>query len=606
MARKKKFAPNDNNLAIAYYRFSSHSQNDASIDQQRELAHEWADAHGFKIVQEYEDAAISGTTDARPGFQQMLSEVAKIRPHTLIMWKTDRLGRDKYVLAMAKKKIRDAGCEIHLLAEHIPTEGPEGVLIEGLMEAMAEYYSRQLSQNIQRGMDYNAQHALYNGHKLFGYDVDRSTKKYIPDPNTAPFVQWAFREYASGKPLKTIAEEMNAQGLRTPRNAEFSVNMLNKMLKNRAYIGEYHHGDIVVAGGMPVLVDEATFDRAQRRFAENKRKGSQRAHGMGDAEAPRYWLTGKLYCGECGSTMQGVSGTSKTGRTYYYYYCSAQRRKECHLHKARKRDLEDMVLFALHNIVDDEENVTALALDAAEYYERSHDDTAYLEALEAKRREVEKSLANLVKVIERGVVSDTVTQRLAQLEEQKSALNDAIGTENVRVSLCEDRHSIQAYFDKFLHADVNDPEIRDQVFEYFVDKVYLYDDKLVVSMWFSEDDKQEITWRDWFSLDEYWTDESPFVKGGGVEFDCFPLGSTKTRTCFSAGPFSMKFISAQRAKYLRPEIFAPQMRKAPDASLSAPNALFSARRCIFRAGHTNTLQYPALYGSANAPRIKTN
>ena len=213
MARKKKFAPNDNNLAIAYYRFSSHSQNEASIDQQRELAREWADAHGFKIVQEYEDAAISGTTDARPGFQQMLSEVAKIRPHTLIMWKTDRLGRDKYVLAMAKKKIRDAGCEIHLLAEHIPTEGPEGVLIEGLMEAMAEYYSRQLSQNIQRGMDYNAQHALYNGHKLFGYDVDRSTKKYIPDPNTAPFVQWAFREYASGKPLKTIAEEMNAQGV---------------------------------------------------------------------------------------------------------------------------------------------------------------------------------------------------------------------------------------------------------------------------------------------------------------------------------------------------------------------------------------------------------
>lgn len=267
MARKKRFAPNDNNLAIAYYRFSSHSQNDASIDQQRELAHEWADAHGFKIVQEYEDAAISGTTDARPGFQQMLSEVAKIRPHTLIMWKTDRLGRDKYVLAMAKKKIRDAGCEIHLLAENIPTEGPEGALIEGLMEAMAEYYSRQLSQNIQRGMDYNAQHALYNGHKLFGYDVDRSTKKYIPDPNTAPFVQWAFREYASGKPLKTIAEEMNAQGLRTPRNAKFSVNMLNKMLKNRAYIGEYHHGDIVVEGGMPVLVDKATFDHAQRRFA---------------------------------------------------------------------------------------------------------------------------------------------------------------------------------------------------------------------------------------------------------------------------------------------------------------------------------------------------
>lgn len=155
---------------------------------------------------------------------------------------------------------------------------------------------------------------------------------------------------------------------------------------------------------------------------------------------------------------------------------------------------------------------------------------------------MEKSLANLVKVIEKGVVSDTVTERLTQLEEQKSALNDAIETENVRVSLCEDKHSIQAYFDKFLHADVNDPEIRDQVFEYFVDKVYLYDDKLVVSMWLSEDDKQEITWRDWFSLDEYWTDESPFVKGGSVEFDCFPLGSTKEAQIRTAGVFRQRNV----------------------------------------------------------------
>ena len=160
----------------------------------------------------------------------------------------------------------------------------------------------------------------------------------------------------------------------------------------------------------------------------------------------------------------------------------------------------------------------------------------------SKRKEVEKSLVNLVKVIAKGVVSDTVTERLTQLEEQKSALNDAIGTENVRVSLCEDRHSIQAYFDKFLHADVNDPEIREQVFEYFVDKVYLYDDKLVVSIWFSEDGKQEITWRDWFSLDEYWTDESPFVKGGGVEFDRFPLSSTKAAQIRTAGVFHQRNV----------------------------------------------------------------
>ena len=528
MARNKKFEPNDNNLAIAYYRFSSHSQNEASIDQQKELAHQWADTHGFKIVREYEDAAISGTTDARPGFQQMLSEVEKIRPNTLIMWKTDRLGRDKYVLAMAKKKIRDAGCEIHLLAEHIPTDGPEGVLIEGLMEAMAEYYSRQLSQNIQRGMGYNAQHALYNGHKLFGYGVDKATKKYIIDPDTAPFVQRMFAQYAEGKPMTEIADELNAQGLRTTRGGKFGVKTLNKMLQNRAYIGEYRYGDILIEGGMPALIDEATFEKVQKQFAENKRKGSQRARGMDENGAPRYWLTGKLYCGECGSTMQGVSGTSKTGRKYYYYYCSGQRKGECHLKKAHKKDLEDMVLFALNNVVDDEANVASLAVDTAAYYKQNFRDTAYLEGLEAKRKEVEKSLANLVKVIEKGVISDTVTDRLAQLEEQRNSLNEAIETENIRVSLYEDEHSIQTHFNKFLHADISDPEVRDQVFEYFVDKVYLYNDKLVVSMWFSENKNQEITWRDWFSLDEYWTDKSPFVKGEAVKFDCFPFGSTTT------------------------------------------------------------------------------
>ncbi|WP_256755954.1 macro domain-containing protein [Bifidobacterium longum] len=520
MTRKKKFAPNDNNLAIAYYRFSSHSQNEASIDQQRELAHAWADAHGFKIVKEYEDAAISGTTEDRPGFQQMLSEVAKIRPRVLIMWKTDRLGRDKYVLAMAKRTIRDAGCEIRLLAENIPTDGPEGVLIEGLMDAMAEYYSRQLSQNIQRGMDYNAQHALYNGHKLFGYGVDKSTKRYVVDPDTAPFVQRMFAEYAAGKAMQEICDEMNAQGLRTTRGAKFGVKTMNKMLQNRAYIGEYRHGDIVVEGGMPALVDEETFDKVQRKFAENKRKGSQRARGMDENDAPRYWLTGKVYCGKCGNTLQGVSGTSGTGRTYYYYYCSAQRRKQCTLKKVRKEKLEDAVTMILRSILHDSENLMSLAVDAAAYYEKNYRDTGYLDGLEAKRREVEKSLANLVKVIESGLISETVTERLVQLEEQKRALNEAIEAENIRAALCEDEHTIKAYFEKFLHADFDNPETRDQVLEYFVDKIYLTDDGLVVTSWYSED-RTEVTW-DML----YGEDGNPFVKGEAVKFDCFPFGST--------------------------------------------------------------------------------
>ncbi len=615
MARSKKFERNDNNLAIAYYRFSSHAQNEASIDQQRELAHAWAEANGFKIVREYEDAAISGTLEERPGFQQMLSEVGKIKPNTLVahawaeangfkivreyedaaisgtleerpgfqqmlsevgkikpntlvLWKTDRLGRDRYVLSMAKHAIRKAGCGIHLLAEAIPTETPEGVLMEGMMESFAEYYSLQLSMNVRRGMMYNAQNALYNGNKLFGYDVDKATKKYVVDEATAPFVQRMFSEYAEGVPMQDIAEELNGSGVRTVRGHEFTVKALNKMLKNRAYIGEYHHSGVVVEGGMPALVDEETFERVQARMTLNKRHGSQRARGKGEDGAPRYWLTGKLYCGECGARMQGMYGTGKMGKRYYYYNCSDQRRKLCAKKKIRKEAVEGLVEILLREVLADTENLASLAVDAAAYYRKNYLDTHYLEGLEAKRKEAERSIANLLKVIEggvlsdavmgrlakleeqksalseaieaenvkaalledehsirvyfeSGVLSDAVMGRLAKLEEQKSALSEAIEAENVKAALLEDEHSIRVYFEKFMNADFGNPETRNMVMEYFVDKLYLYDDKLVATFFYSED-KTELAWDEQGRLSI-----SPFVDGEAAKFGRFPFGSTR-------------------------------------------------------------------------------
>ena len=105
--------------------------------------------------------------------------------------------------------------------------------------------------------------------------------------------------------------------------------------------------------------------------------------------------------------MQGVSGTSKTGRTYYYYYCSAQRKKLCAKKKVKKDWIEDLVTDVLRYIIDDSENLMSLAVDAAVYYKEHYKETGYLEGLEAKRKEVEKGIANLMKAIEGGALSDT-------------------------------------------------------------------------------------------------------------------------------------------------------------------------------------------------------
>lgn len=509
---KKKEIQNNNNMAIAYYRFSSHSQNEASIDQQREAAHKYAAQKGLNIVKEYEDRGISGTTEDRPGFQLMLSEVGRMRPAALIMWKTDRLGRNRYTLAMAKKAIRDAGCQIHLVAEAVPEDSPEGTLMEGLLESMAEFYSKQLRQNINRGMRYNAENGLYNGHKLLGYGVDKD-KHYIVDPATAPVVQRIFADYAAGKRIKDIIDELNSQGIRTIRGTQFTVNSLRRILQNRTYTGVYKFSDIVMEDAIPALVSKELFDKVQARFAENKRKGSQTAHGVDEDGAPRYWLTGHLYCGHCGVSMQGVSGTSGTkAKKHYYYYCSGQRHRKCNKKPIKKTLVEWLVVQLLEEVLNNSENLASLAADAAAYHEKYYKDTGYIDGLVKEQKDTQKALDNLVKAIEQGIFSESTQQRLTELEARKKALAETIEAEMLKARMTEDEHSIKAYFQKYAHANLEDTEVREQLLDYFIDKIYVYDDHLEITGWYSKD-KRRIEWEEFAD--------------GEIQFNVFALSSTK-------------------------------------------------------------------------------
>ncbi len=222
---KLKFVQNDNSFAIAYYRYSSHSQNDASIEQQQEQAHIYAETHGYKIIKEYADRAITGTTAERPQYQLMLSEIGNIKPAVLILWKTDRLGRDRTEIILAKKRIREAGCQLCYVAEAIPENSCESSFVEAIIEAQAQWYSEQLSRNISRGMLYSAKQGLYCGVRMLGYSHD-SNKKYIIDERTAPVVRRIFKDYANGKPIAVISDELNAQGITTVYGKPFTINSL--------------------------------------------------------------------------------------------------------------------------------------------------------------------------------------------------------------------------------------------------------------------------------------------------------------------------------------------------------------------------------------------
>ena len=521
---RKKHQANDNNLAICYYRFSSHSQNEASIEQQRDAAHKWATAKGFTIIKEYEDRAISGTTSDRPGYQQMLFEVSKIRPAVLVLWKADRLGRDRFEVALARKTLSDAGCRVCYVAEAVPDDdSPEAALMESMLDGMADYYSRQLARNIRRGVEYNAKHALSNGHKLLGYSIGED-KRYVIDDKTAPVIRRIFSEYVAGKRLGAIADELNAEGLRTVRGGPFNVHGLRRILKNKRYTGVYTYGDVEVEGGMPAIVDKNTFEAAQKRFAQNKRDGARVAREVDQSGADRYWLTGKLFCGECGHSMQGTYGTSKGGRRYDYYGCGNHlKARGCRKKNVSKGRIESAVTAILSKLLDDNELLASFAADAAAYYQETYGDDSYVRGLEADLKDVEKSIANIIKAVEAGMFSETLISRLSELERQKSALTDAIETERAKAALMADERGIARTFERYAHANLDDPEVRDDVLEYFIDKVYVYDDRLLIT-----GDFTDYVGDDRYRREHYWTFddyEADFASSG--VFDLGEFSSTK-------------------------------------------------------------------------------
>lgn len=485
-SKKTKFKQNDNNFAIAYYRYSSRAQNEESIDQQREMALKYAQEHGLEIIKEYSDEAESGwLNENRPGFNLMLKEIPHIKPSTLIIWKTDRMARDRLAAMKARSLIRNSGCAIRCVAENIPDDGNVAVIMESIFDALAEQYSLNLSENVTRGLYYNAERGLYNGVPMLGYKKGKD-KHYEIDGNTASLVIQCFNDYAAGKSMALIADEFNKKGFKTIRKKPFKVNSIRSILKNRSYLGEYRFGDVFIPDAIPQLINPELFERVQKSFNQHKRKHLAR-NDKGEPETPRFWLTGKLFCGKCGEPLLGISGTSKNTKIHYYYICRNKRRHCCTLKAIRKEVIELAVIKIMDDILLDTAKLTSLAVDVNAYYQEHQLDDTMLKALEKSKSEVEKSLNNVLKAIEQGIITETTRSRLLELELQKKELDESISKEKEKLSRAKEAFNIQHFYDYFGNSDYSDDSKRDIIMDYFFKKIYVFEDKVIVTCAFSDE-----------------------------------------------------------------------------------------------------------------------
>lgn len=456
-----------------YARYSSHAQRDVSIEQQVAECEDYAKRNNLQIVKIYSDRHLTGTSDLRPNFQQMIQDAAHAKWKHVIVWKMDRFARNRYDSAIYKYKLKKHGIRVLSAKEAIP-ETPEGILLESLLEGTAEYYSANLSQNIKRGLHYNALECMVNGSNIpYGYKRGADGRLAI-DEAQAEVVREIFRKIVDGETYNSIVNDLNGRGIRTRRGTLWNKNSFRPMLKNETYIGVYHFGDVRIEGGVPAIIDKPLFLAAQQR-TETKKNVRGRLGGNDE-----YMLTGKLFCGECGSPMVGISGTGRHGGKYHYYSCNGRRSGNgCTKGNVGRDWLEDQVVDAALDIVLRDDVIEWIADQIIAYQEREA-NSARLQSLKDELEAKQIAITNVMNAIEAGIITATTKRRLQELEADAARLEDAIALEEASCVKI-DRDLIIFWLESFRDGDRSSVSFRRKIIDTFVGAVWVYDDRIKIA-----------------------------------------------------------------------------------------------------------------------------
>ena len=497
--------------AVIYARYSSDNQREESIEGQIRECTAYAEKNGITIVKHYIDRAISAKTDNRPQFQQMIKDSDKKLFDIVLVWKLDRFARNRYDSARYKTQLKKNGVKL-MSATEIISEGPEGIILESVLEGYAEYYSADLAEKVVRGQTENILKGRCNGGRgTFGYTLD-SERKFHIDPLTSPFVLESFKKYNEGSTMKEIRDWLNENGIKNPMGGAFTYNSVEHMLKNRRYIGELKFRDVVVPDAIPPIVPLELFEDVQEKIAKNKKAPARRK-----AEDD-YLLTTKLFCGCCGALMFGESGTSRTGEVHRYYKCAtAKKKKGCKKKTVRKQWLEDLVVNQTMQLVRDDAAMESIIAKVMELQDRENTN---LPLYEKQLRDAESGIQNMLNAIQAGILTSSTKERLEQLEETKRELEARIAEEKLAKPKIKEEF-IRFWLMRFRKLDMSLKDQRQALVDTFINSIYLYDDKVLITFNYKEG-TQTITFEE---------AAQAASKENGSDLDCFtaPENAVKSK-----------------------------------------------------------------------------
>lgn len=410
--------------AVIYARYSSAGQREESIEDQVRVCRQAAERDGAAVARVYHDDATTGrTAEGRDGFLRMVADARRGLFDVVYVYKLDRFARNRYDAAVYKAKLRRCGVELRSATEAVG-DGPESILLESMLEGLAEYYSVALAENVKRGQLGNAMKCKHNGVRTYGYDLGDDGYYHVNEEEAA-VVRRMFRMYADGASMPEIAAAMPEA--RTKMGKPLSVGFISKSLRLEKYRGVYSYGQTRVEGGMPAIVDGELFEGVQVMLAARARR---RRSTM------EYLLSGKLFDAE-GHRYQSSSGHGKSGRKYTYYRCPATG------HQVPQHVLEDAVAKAAADVIaaDDDAVEAIVAMVMAAQAEEMADSIA---AADATRKRLEQNAREQSRVVDLAAKTgavDAVAAKLGQLADEREELEASLAEMELSCAMVDEERA---------------------------------------------------------------------------------------------------------------------------------------------------------------------
>ena len=453
--------------AVIYARYSHDSQREESITAQLRAAQEYCRKKDYVVTNEYVDEAYSAKTDNRPAFQRMIADAKLGLFDVLIVHKMDRFARNRYDAAYYKRILKKANVVIEYVDQ--PLDGsPESIILESVLEGMAEYYSKNLAREVMKGKKETAYQGRFNGGTPpLGYDVKDG--RYVINEKEAAVVRFLFEQYLSGLGLTRIINEANRRGYTTKRGQPFGKNGLYEILHSKRYFGilqfgrattnedgsrntHAKHEDVIeVPGAIPAILPLEWLEPLQKAQAERGLKN----HYKRTPEKP-YLLSGVLRC-TCGASMIGTTSRSGTGKKYHYYICNAKDRKRtCTEGKIPQDKIEAAVLNHLYGELLGPENIERLVDELAKAYaERALNYQSELREAEKEKAGLERDVDRLIDLADTGTrVRERLISEQAKLAKAEFRIKEI--TARAKATLLE-KSAIRRTINDFLEKR-KDPE----------------------------------------------------------------------------------------------------------------------------------------------------